>query len=407
MTRSQILNEAFTKAEIETINNHEPQIRAALADLLNPLILDGESTIAKGMNVERASNVLLKRIFRPSIKEYPRTYATISDIVYSLLASPRYAKNASDIVKDIQTAKVTVDMLFKDTFRLTDVTLNSLTRKFLIELYNIPVSFGGGNTIGKGELCFAALLEDAKLSPRKNNSKCDLITKDGLPIELKSDGGRLDGSGIRPTRVSVERLFNDFIVGALKDELGIRDFSQNILQELDTLNDNITENAKILGNPFSRKAIQTLWFGLIPEALRQLQANYTELDVQSTLATALTMIYSHIYQDTGFGSEAKFVTDRCEELSKVCLSGNASVEDFVTLDTIIRSRIYIALSKDTESSNLGYLIFTKVTGDDIYGCRISYLAGQDRSDWQRKANTELHITPSNDNVRTAHQVKII
>lgn len=414
------LNEAFTDIELSMLQSHEAEVRAALPD-----IFASTSTNVKG--VDYAAEVIAKLIFAPEMSASKIRERFVEE-VSKLLTKPEYLTNCNAIVKELKANEKTIDEFFKDTFKLSDLGFSENTHAFLMDLYKLSLSFGGGNTIGKGELCFAAALKDARLaSHTNNNSKTDLVSLKGFSIELKADGGRLDGSGIRPSRVSSNRLFREFFMNALAIELAEatgQDASDFSKMEYWTSNGYIAvsralsnaekaiKNAVVAENPFSRKSVEATWFKAIPSSLIHIQkainsieiaGENVNINVVNVLEQLFILMYSGIYQYTSFGAELDFIMKKCSEMCNVCLRGN-NVEDFITLDTVIRARIYMSLNKDDSEANKGYLVFTKVVGNDIFGSRIDYRAGNDERDWKAKANNSLKITPGNDNVRAAHAI---
>lgn len=414
------LNEAFTDIELSMLQSHEAEVRAALPD-----IFASTSTNVKG--VDYAAEVIAKLIFAPEMSASKIRERFVEE-VSKLLTKPEYLTNCNAIVKELKANEKTIDEFFKDTFKLSDLGFSEITHAFLMDLYKLSLSFGGGNTIGKGELCFAAALKDARLaSHTNNNSKTDLVSLKGFSIELKADGGRLDGSGIRPSRVSSNRLFREFFMNALAIELAEvtgQDASNFSKMEYWTSNGYIAvsralsnaeraiKNAVVAENPFSRKSVEATWFKAIPSSLIHIQkainsieiaGENVNINVVNVLEQLFILMYSGIYQYTSFGAELDFIMKKCSEMCNVCLRGN-NVEDFITLDTVIRARIYMSLNKDDSEANKGYLVFTKVVGNDIFGSRIDYRAGNDERDWKAKANNSLKITPGNDNVRAAHAI---
>lgn len=414
------LNEAFTDIELSMLQSHEAEVRAALPD-----IFASTSTNVKG--VDYAAEAIAKLIFDPEMSASKIRERFVEE-VSKLLTKPEYLTNCNAIVKELKSNEKTIDEFFKDTFKLSDLGFSETTHAFLMDLYKLSLSFGGGNTIGKGELCFAAALKDARLaSHTNNNSKTDLVSLKGFFIELKADGGRLDGSGIRPSRVSSNRLFREFFMNALAIELAEvtgQDASNFSKMEYWTSNGYIKaaralsdveaaiKHAVVAENPFSRRSIESTWFNAIPEGLKkvknaintiEINEENVNINVVNVLNQLFILMYSGIYQYTTFGAELQFVMDKCEEIAEVCFRKN-NIEDFITLDTVIRARIYMSLNKDDSEANKGYLVFTKVAGNDIFGSRIDYRAGNDERDWKAKANNSLKITPGNDNVRAAHAV---
>lgn len=416
------LNEAFTDIELSMLQSHEAEVRAALPD-----IFASTSTNVKG--VDYAAEVIAKLIFDPEMSASKIRERFVEE-VSKLLTKPEYLTNCNAIVKELKANEKTIDEFFKDTFKLSDLGFSETTHAFLMDLYKLSLSFGGGNTIGKGELCFAAALKDARLaSHTNNNSKTDLVSLKGFSIELKADGGRLDGSGIRPSRVSSNRLFREFFMNALAIELAEttgQDVSNFSKMEYWTSSGYIAvsralsnaeraiKNAVVAENPFSRKSVEATWFKAIPSSLIHIQkainsieiaGENVNINVVNVLEQLFILMYSGIYQYTSFGAELDFIMKKCSEMCNVCLRGN-NVEDFITLDTVIRARIYMSLNKDDSEANKGYLVFTKVAGNDIFGSRIDYRAGNDERDWKAKANNSLKITPGNDNVRAAHAIHV-
>lgn len=414
------LNETFTDIELSMLQSHEAEVRAALPD-----IFASTSTNVKG--VDYAAEAIAKLIFDPEMSASKIRERFVEE-VSKLLTKPEYLTNCNAIVKELKSNEKTIDEFFKDTFKLSDLGFSEITHAFLMDLYKLSLSFGGGNTIGKGELCFAAALKDARLaSHTNNNSKTDLVSLKGFSIELKADGGRLDGSGIRSSRVSSNRLFREFFMNALAIELAEatgQDASNFSKMEYWTSNGYIAvsralsnaeraiKTAVIAENPFSRKSVEATWFKAIPSSLIHIQKAINSIEIAdenvninvvNVLEQLFILMYSGIYQYTSFGAELDFIMKKCSEMCNVCLRGN-NVEDFITLDTVIRARIYMSLNKDDSEANKGYLVFTKVAGNDIFGSRIDYRAGNDERDWKAKANNSLKITPGNDNVRAAHAI---
>lgn len=415
------LNEAFTDIELSMLQNHEAEIRAALPELF-------ASTSVNTKSVDLAAEAIAKLIFDSKMatsRIRERFVAEVSEI----LTKPEYLTKCNTIVSELKASQVTIDEFFQDTFKLSDADFSDITHKFLLDLYKLSLSFGGGNTIGKGELCFAAFLSDAKLASHLNkNSKTDLVSPKGFSIELKADGGRLDGSGIRPSRISADRLFHEFFMIALgmeiKEDTGedVSNFSEmdywtssgyvGVARALSNFYAALKQ-AVVNENPFSRRSVPQVWFKVIPEGLVSVQKALSaisivgeepvNINIESLLHQLLIGMYSGIYQYTSFGAELQFVMDKCSEMCNICLR-RRNVEDFITLDTVIRARIYMSLNKDDSEANKGFLVFTKIVGNDIFGSRIDYRAGNDERDWKAKANTSLKITPSNDNVRAAHAV---
>lgn len=417
------LNEAFTDIELSMLQSHEAEVRAALPD-----IFASTSTNVKG--VDYAAEAIAKLIFDPEMSASKIRERFVEE-VSKLLTKPEYLTNCNAIVKELKANEKTIDDFFKDTFKLSDLGFSKTTHTFLMDLYKLSLSFGGGNTIGKGELCFAAALKDARLaSHTNNNSKTDLVSLKGFSIELKADGGRLDGSGIRPSRVSSNRLFREFLMNALAIELAEltgQDDSNFSKMEYWTSNGYIAvsralsnaesaiRSAVVAENPFSRKSVEATWFKAIPLSLIHIQkainsikiANKNvNINIRNVIEQLFIFMYSGIYQYTDFGAELEFIMNKCSEMCDICLRGN-NVEDFITLDTVIRARIYMSLNKDASEAHKGYLVFTKVAGNDIFGSRIDYRAGNDERDWKAKANNSLKITPGNDNVRAAHAVRMV
>lgn len=422
------LREDFTADEIATIQAHEPQVRNILADYLNPILGDRESPISKSAEIDRVAEALANRVF--DVKESGIRTKFVAEVT-ELLKRPVYAANCREIITELKSKDIKSEHFFKDNFKLSEAGLSKIAFDFLLDLYKLSLHFGGGNTIGKGELCFAALLSDAKLaSHRETNSKVDLVTKDGLTVELKADGGRLDGSGIKPSRISINDVFS-CLMKAIAEDLrrvtgeDIYNYNDilywtengftNAARAFTTVEKNFSSNEFVLGNPFSRKSIQSFWFTVLPvelarliKALNSTKVNSISLNINvvAVLNRMLLEMYSLIYQNTDFGAERDFIEDQCDTLCRIILDHN-DVEDFVVTDTIIRARIYMAIDKDGGAAHKGILVFTKPVNNDIFGCRVDYRAGQDAYDWRRKNNSELKITPSNDNVRAAHAIRIV
>ena len=415
------LNEAFTDIELSMLQSHEAEVRAALPDIF-------ASTSSNAKGVDYAAEAIAKLIFDSKMATSRIRERFVTE-VSGLLTKPDYLTNCNAIVKELKASQLTIDEFFQDTFRLSDAGFSDITHKFLLDLYKLSLSFGGGNTIGKGELCFAAFLSDAKLASHlNNNSKTDLVSLKGFSVELKADGGRLDGSGIRPSRVSADRLFHEFFMIALgteiKEDTGedVSNFSEmdywtssgyvGVARALSNFYATLKQ-AVVNENPFSRRSIPQVWFKAIPEGLVRVQKALSAISIVGEEPVNINIInllhqlfigmYSGIYQYTSFGAELQFVMDKCLEMCNICLRGK-DVEDFITLDTVIRARIYMSLNKDDTEANKGYLVFTKVVGNDIFGSRIDYRAGNDERDWKTKANNSLKITPGNDNVRAAHAI---
>lgn len=426
MTRKQILQEMFSDTEIEVINKYEPQLRGLIAKAVNKL--DSTKPIADNDKISSAVDSLLLFIFDNNPPEGMSDRVQVE--LLDLFTDPKYAGSCDEIVNTIFKSRLGVESLRNSNFNLNDVCGKSeITKRFLLDLYNTTISIGGGNSIGKGELMFAACLSDVKLTVRATNSKSDLTTVKGVPVELKSDGGRLDGSGIRPTRFRIENMIElldkalsindcpDFNTARQKRQqqeyaVLVKDFNQ--------LRTNLRQGGDWfirLSNPFSRKSIDYFWYGSFLTWLETYATHCKALNIKVGLAKVLSdlifSIYQDIYQDFDFGVEMKYVTTACDQLAEVILTTD-DVERFVTWDTVIRARVYMRLTKDNEASDSAYLVFTKNTGSNVIAHCIDYTNGLKSVDfsgefnqWNDKINSrKLHVTPGNDNVRASHAVHV-
>lgn len=424
------LREDFSKEEIELIQAHEPQIRTALADLLNSVLDDDELPLSKSTDVEKVAEALANRAF--SVKNSKIRKKFIEEAT-EILKMSKYAAICKDILAEIKSKNVESLQFFRDSFRLSSLGFSENTFNFLMDLYKLGLHFGGGNTIGKGELAFAVLLSDAKLaSHTDNDSKVDLVIKgSNVTIEMKADGGRLDGSGIRPTRITMSAIFECLMEAIASEIERITGHNASAFTSIEYWAEKgfvqvarqLTEIQKDFvisfdsGNPFSRKSIQSFWFTVFHTNLETIirLLNRTAIDdvnlnlnAENILTEMFRRMYLRIYQNVVVEAEELFIMNKCKELGRVVRNpGTDAVEEFIVLDTIIRGRIYMSNTKNGKSNHKGILVFTKAVANDIFGTVVDYTEGQDEQDWKRKSNRDLHITPGNDNVRASHAIRLI
>lgn len=437
MNRKQVLRrliESFSEEEIQAIQDSEAYTRNAIAKIVNDL--NGEEIIRSDTDfsdaISQYARDIADTIFiqdNKSIREKEadresKIYQAAKDEIADILRSSKYAKNAETISSTIRSLRLETDNLLEDSFSLNSLVGDPKIGSFLLDLYDVSLHFGGGNTIGKGELMLAAILSDVKLITRaQSGSRSGLVSVEtGLPIELKRDNGRLDGSGIEPKRFEVRELIS-VIENALGDLCGIysikklcldmkrqgrRDAAGLFARMQEALKDN-----NYVVNPFSRRSIQGLWFTDVPNWLNEIAESCallgTKVNVNLLLQDTLVGIYSKIYSTEVIESsvESEFVLQSCEGLASICLEVK-DIEEFILMDTTIRARIYMRLSRRSQTEKAGYLVFIKpANGSIILHCIDYTAAGNDKAQWSTKVRGgALRIKPGNDDRRASHQVQI-
>lgn len=435
MTRNQILRplkEDFTAEELQIINANEKVLRRSISKILSSV---GDSTIISGTTetpdvVEETATTIAKKIW-PEKKEQElekgkkkkspyesRIYQKIQSAIANLLASPKYVADCSVILNDLQKPNSLASLISEKKFELSKAfgDYTDKTKNFLMDLYDIKLSFGGGNTIGAGELCFAAMFSDTVLcNHTDNNNKYDLLlSKNGetIGIEIKADGGRLDGSGMKAYSVKIEGLFTA-LKTAIKDNLGIpRPNGENdeavkafegLVELLKPRSGNCIER-----NPFSRQSIKTFWLGELPRALAIIGQG-DDKAITETLEDFLNSIYNGLVYD-GLGVNDAYLQDDIENMANICKSycnsnpetipNTNDVESFVMDDTMIRSHTYMGLYRNEEATGRGYLLFTKATGNNVL-CKVIDYTGVLKTAEDDWTHGEFKITPGNDDRRAA------
>lgn len=438
MNRLQILNEVFSKQEMDIINAHEKDLRGVISKVLGKI----NDNLKLNPEVEALADKIVDLIF-PKDMSNSSIKNTAREEIFELLSSSKHFKHYEEIRNFFTKDLPKLSNILGPSVEFFDLSAickanskgdskennKEVVKSFLLDLYNVTLHFGGGNTIGKGELMLAACFSDAKLaSHTKEDSKADLyLLEDNIPIEVKDDGGRLDGSGIKATRLKENALWELFS-GAFKrstnkyDLVGFQKALKNCFEEgkieenyyKEVLSSIKSIREDLPNNPFSRESIPNIWFGKVPNCFLKLkEAAEQELNEKIDISTETFMsyifeaIYNAMYQEYLEGAvEASVVANICIELAKVCC-GSKDVEDFIILDTTIRAKVYMGLTRKGKASKRGFLFFSKALSDNIIVHCIDFRENKDTAAWKTKAKSgKLHITPSNDDRRTAHAIHV-
>ena len=431
MTRRQILRplrEEFTAEELQIINSNEKVLRRSISKILNSV---GSNTIVSGTKetpdiVEETATAIAQKIWPKEEPNYnSKIYQKIQNSIAELLAKPKYVTDCSVILNDLnKKASLAKELRSKKIFRLSEIIptdFDSKTKEFLMDLYDIKLSFGGGNTIGAGELCFAATFSDTDLcNHTSNNNKYDLLLSTNgslIGIEIKADGGRLDGSGMKAFSVKIKELAKA-LKEAIKLNADLPDEDEepeesDVYEKLKKLLEVGSSNC-IERNPFSRQSIKTFWFGELPRSLAIMYHNDTGV-IRGILTDFVDIIYSKlVYQGLG-ANQAYIQEEDINKIADLCLSycnsnqgtepNTTDTEMFVMLDTFIRSHTYMGVYRDEKTTGQGYLLFTKDIKGDLLCKVIDYTGelGQAEQDWK---DGKFKITPGNDDRRAAPVIHV-
>lgn len=391
MTRAEILRnnkmymkEDFSQREIDILNANEDYIRKLFFDKLNNLNIR-KSKDFQDMNSETGT---ITRLVNNIVNKDSTYYDVVYDSITSLLTSK--FENANEILNELLDENLKYEIEDSNSlvvWKLSDMEYSENTKNFLLDLYKMPLTSVGRNSLGKGEVLFSTILKGSKLSSHTENSSTsatDIILSDNNTVVVKTNGSRLDGNIQVQTAFDAPECFKK----ALENNLGVdedtgnkklykSEYSTEPLNLYKIMNRSFKSNGLSISDPsiftFSLKNIRKT-YKVVISTLRSIKDQLLTINVQEFFNEYLESIYNEMYKDYFSASSIDILKDKyirnITEKFMNWYNNDSSVSEIGTINEINKAEkllrlVCFAYLRAGGSNHPGYLILATKTSDDI------------------------------------------
>lgn len=382
MKRQEILNkmklvEDFNQEEKDWLNDPENE------DLIKKFILKKNTKSSYRIGSQISLNSIIDRIglkrdrYQKGDKkgEIKHTTSKVSDklaqIIQDVFEDYDHIADSREIVEDLNDNNNLInleDIGYEKLWKLSDTKFSDKTKLFLLDLYDRSKSFGR-NSYGKGDLVFALILKNAKLSEHiEADAGADILIGDKR-VEVKASGARMDSRFKLNT--PTYQNYKDIFKTESKKYPAIYEFVRKKALEkcfgTNSLDFELTEEK---ANNWIRFYSTLIALHPVDSAVDSNEDEKTtwEEECKDYLHSVLkTIIKFEYHTETGTDVGVDEYIDKIVDAIESSEAREASLQDFY-----LKSILYVTKNKVEGNQYLEALILSRKVNDDIYAYRIPY-----------------------------------